>query len=282
MQTTTSNDWDLYRFASVTVETGVKGRQMVLGHDRADCAMATGQRLSPVEVTETPWPCACVGVVVDRLPSAVFAAPSEVAGVQYVKPGDRLDGRSFGGGSTPAPRPSAQPSVRANKYPGNCSSCGGYVAAEAGQLGDKVDGRWTVKHTGECPAQAPAASQPVVTGAGTSSASEMTQTLAEVLEGRYAVDTEAGHLGFYKVDRPTEGKWAGWTFVKVQAGPEWHPVKSRATKAAILAKIAADPKGAMLRYGVELGHCGHCGRELTDETSRAYGIGPVCRAKMAW
>lgn len=29
-------------------------------------------------------------------------------------------------------------------------------------------------------------------------------------------------------------------------------------------------------YGQELGHCGLCGRELTDDESRAAGIGPVC------
>jgi len=32
-------------------------------------------------------------------------------------------------------------------------------------------------------------------------------------------------------------------------------------------------------YGTELGECGVCGRTLTDEKSRAYGIGPVCRER---
>jgi uncharacterized protein DUF6011 len=35
----------------------------------------------------------------------------------------------------------------------------------------------------------------------------------------------------------------------------------------------------MVRYGQELGECGHCGRTLTDEASRAAGIGPVCASK---
>ena len=97
--------------------------------------------------------------------------------------------------------------------------------------------------------------------------------------GRYAVDTEEGHLAFYRVDRPTEGKWAGYTFVKVQASDELHRVRGQAAK-AVLAKMAVDPTAAMLRYGQDIGECGHCGRTLTDETSRQLGIGPVCRGHL--
>jgi hypothetical protein len=31
------------------------------------------------------------------------------------------------------------------------------------------------------------------------------------------------------------------------------------------------------RYGQALGYCGRCNRHLTDEVSRAEGIGPECR-----
>jgi hypothetical protein len=100
--------------------------------------------------------------------------------------------------------------------------------------------------------------------------------------GRYAVTGEEGHTVFVKVDRPTEGRWAGYVFVKVQAGDDEHRV-SRATEAALLAKIeAVGPQAAMIRYGLELGHCGHCGRTLTNEASREAGIGPICLAKMGW
>lgn len=105
----------------------------------------------------------------------------------------------------------------------------------------------------------------------------------EVIEGRYAVDTDEGHLAFYKVDRPTEGKWAGYVFVKVQASDDEHPIRGRAAADAILAKIAAaGVKAASERYGQELGSCSICGRTLTDETSRELGIGPVCRAATGW
>ena len=107
--------------------------------------------------------------------------------------------------------------------------------------------------------------------------------LPDVPAGRYAVDGEDGTLKFYRVDRPTEGRWAGYTFVKVQASDELHPVKGRIASAAILNKIVAvGPQEAMLRYGREIGSCGHCGRTLTNEESRERGIGPVCAGKMGW
>jgi hypothetical protein len=105
----------------------------------------------------------------------------------------------------------------------------------------------------------------------------------DVPAGRYAVETDEGHLAFYRVDRPTEGKWAGYTFVKVYASDELHRLPSRAAADGVLRKIAeVGPETAMKRYGQEIGSCGHCGRTLTDETSRELGIGPVCREKMGF
>lgn len=96
--------------------------------------------------------------------------------------------------------------------------------------------------------------------------------------GRYAIEAD-GVIKFYAVDRPTEGKWAGYTFVKVQASDDLFPVKGQAAK-AVLAAIAVDPKAALVRYGHAIGKCGLCGRTLTDEESRAAGIGPVCARKV--
>ena len=103
-----------------------------------------------------------------------------------------------------------------------------------------------------------------------------------VAAGRYAVQlADDDQLRFYKVDTPTEGRWAGRTFVNMYASDDRYPVRgARATQ--VLAAIAADPQAAMLRYGQEIGACGHCGRKLTDEASRARGIGPVCAGRMEW
>lgn len=43
--------------------------------------------------------------------------------------------------------------TRPNTYAGQCSNCGQSVAAQAGALGGKVNGRWTVHHT-DCPTAA--------------------------------------------------------------------------------------------------------------------------------
>lgn len=103
--------------------------------------------------------------------------------------------------------------------------------------------------------------------------------VAQVVElpesGRYAIEID-GTVKFYKVDCPTTGKWAGRTFVKVQASDDWFPVRDAASRSKIVAAITADVEGAMIRYGHEIGCCGRCGRTLTDETSRAMGIGPEC------
>lgn len=104
--------------------------------------------------------------------------------------------------------------------------------------------------------------------------------MPDVPEGRYALDTDEG-VKFYRVDRPSTGKWQGWTFVKVQASDDYWPIKGESRR-PILEAIAADPQGASARYGHELGHCGVCGKTLTDEESRARGIGPVCAGKMGW
>lgn len=103
---------------------------------------------------------------------------------------------------------------------------------------------------------------------------------ADVPAGRYAVPNAEGVLRFYKVDRPTEGRWAGYTFVKMYVSDQTVPV--RTGRDDVLRRIAEDPKAAMLRFGQEIGQCGHCGRTLTDEASRAAGIGPVCAGRVWW
>lgn len=101
-----------------------------------------------------------------------------------------------------------------------------------------------------------------------------------VADGHYALTVE-GVVKFYEVVTPTEGKWAGFTFVNAQASDDHYKI-GREASARILAEIAQNPEAAMKLYGIALGKCGHCGRTLTDETSRALGIGPVCNKKMGW
>lgn len=85
---------------------------------------------------------------------------------------------------------------------------------------------------------------------------------------------------FYKVDKPREGRWAGYTFVNVQAGSEYYPLRPFANASNVLSIIARDPQKALADYGHELGECGVCGRTLTNPESIAAGIGPICAGRL--
>lgn len=106
--------------------------------------------------------------------------------------------------------------------------------------------------------------------------------LPDVPEGHYAVTSRTGNndLDFFRVDRPTEGRWAGRTFVKrVIGGKPDHAVRGAEARTALEAIVAAGVQQAGALYGQEIGRCYRCNRHLTDETSRALGIGPDCRSK---
>lgn len=108
------------------------------------------------------------------------------------------------------------------------------------------------------------------------------KTEQEVPEGRYAVQPAEGQLRFYKVDRPTEGRWAGYTFISRQESGDFRRI-SRGEQAQALRLITDQGvKESAIRYGHELGVCALCGRTLTNEESREAGIGPKCRAGAGW
>jgi hypothetical protein len=91
---------------------------------------------------------------------------------------------------------------------------------------------------------------------------------------RYALDGfETGNeVRFYKLRESKRGR----RYLVAQVSDEERMVPWG--EALIVARrITADPMAAMLRYGTELGSCGHCGRTLTNDESRALGIGPKCR-----
>jgi hypothetical protein len=97
-------------------------------------------------------------------------------------------------------------------------------------------------------------------------------------KGYFALPASDGVLHFFVVDRPAEGRWAGYTFLKEQASDEFYPVKG-ARKESILADIAQDPEAAGKAYADEIGRCFSCNRTLTDALSRSRGHGPDCAAR---
>lgn len=86
---------------------------------------------------------------------------------------------------------------------------------------------------------------------------------------------------------PDHGRNAGALYVKEANGTYsgkitadiFTPTSEAAADVADrLQLIAADPKGAAIRYGQRTGSCSCCGRELTRADSIAAGIGPICAA----
>ena len=105
---------------------------------------------------------------------------------------------------------------------------------------------------------------------------------------RAAALNEHGTLSFVRLDNVTSGKWAGWVFAKGIVGGEEERLGAQrpgeadyaGTWSTVIRNVLADVVAAVERYGTELGECGVCGRQLTNEESRQGGIGPVCRARL--
>jgi hypothetical protein len=74
-------------------------------------------------------------------------------------------------------------------------------------------------------------------------------------------------------------KWDGNYAGKIDLAGVYRPVGDfggNAELAAALALIEADPKAWTKTVGIETGSCACCGLTLTDPTSIARGIGPIC------
>lgn len=97
--------------------------------------------------------------------------------------------------------------------------------------------------------------------------------------GRYAI-TARGTTRYYRLDRPTSGRWDGWTFLNLTdaAGDTLESIRG-AERGRILALISRDPHSASVAYGKATGVCGICFRTLSNPNSLARGIGPICAKK---
>ena len=92
-----------------------------------------------------------------------------------------------------------------------------------------------------------------------------------ITEGRYAYSTDGGTTAdHYRVRR--DGKIVVWT-----AGGEW-PYTGKGLNEA-LTWIKANQREAAALFGQLTETCGRCGRDLSDDDSRARGLGPVCATK---
>lgn len=105
--------------------------------------------------------------------------------------------------------------------------------------------------------------------------------LPEVSDGRYAVEYE-GEIRCYHLETGKDGtRWAGFRFLNRRSSDDLFPIRNAATKAEILALIAADIEGAAVLYALTVRECRRCHRALTDTKNPYYsvGLGPDCGAK---
>lgn len=164
-------------------------------------------------------------------------------------PGERMDGRSFGGSTSNAPsekqvafiaklaaernvpvpttstkaaasaaieelletKPAQQGGKvgRGNRYPGSCAECGGNVPAMEGNL-SKENGKWVTRHVeGGCAVSTPQTAPDAAQTAPAGAALD----LSVLPSGRYAVPGSDSRLKL-QIDVVAKGKWEGWVFVK--------------------------------------------------------------------
>lgn len=111
--------------------------------------------------------------------------------------------------------------------------------------------------------------------------------LDTVPEGRYAVrqDETKNHV-FLRVSRPTKGKFKDCLKVMTQHSETYvvafviYPNETMywfdMTIEDGLLSVVLNPQKWAREYGLVVGRCCSCGKELTDPRSRYYSIGPEC------
>lgn len=107
--------------------------------------------------------------------------------------------------------------------------------------------------------------------------------VAKVEPGRYALprttpDGSGNMINFFKVFSTRRGNMI--RMLVATGGGDYTEVRlSAAHQIAAATHIAEDPMAALQLYGRETATCGRCGRALSNDASRAAGIGPECAKK---
>jgi len=167
--------------------------------------------------------------------------------------------------AAPAPAPASD--IRTNRYSGKCGYCGIKVAEGEGRI--EKHGRWVTYHLdGECP-------------------KDLQTQLNELLDGQedgyFAVPFigQAGQtdLTFFGIRTRNNSTHDRYVVHVIGGHAETEDVTIEWTERALASLATVDRRAASEAYGVKMGYCGLCGRHLTNETSRALGIGPDCAAR---
>lgn len=111
-----------------------------------------------------------------------------------------------------------------------------------------------------------------------------------VADGYYATRTSPTEpYLFYKVSTPKSGQYKGSRKFMTRHGDDWKTAfviwpsgRASSYKPGIdqhLLELIANQSKAKLQYARQIGSCCICGKTLTDERSRYYGIGPDCETR---
>ena len=178
-----------------------------------------------------------------------------------------------------------------NRYSGDCAVCGQPVGAREGTYRRGARGGWDTLHLdGQCPA--PVAAETVVADdVKTPDSWAVANALVDTLPGgTYAVPSITGtnDLTFFRIavnqGRMNPANKGKKYFRHIVGGHNEDDMKVSPSFVikAVKAAQAVGPAQAQATYGLSIGACGHCGRELTDARSRAIGLGPDCAAKLGY
>ncbi|MFD5451621.1 MULTISPECIES: DUF6011 domain-containing protein [Streptomyces] len=117
------------------------------------------------------------------------------------------------------------------------------------------------------------------------------RAMVDLVENGYYAVREAEHSDwvFLRVSRPDSGQHKDHIKIQSQHGERLKlvclvlPPESSVGYSVIngqvkdlIITLVVNPKMAAVQYGREVGQCCRCGKPLTDNRSRHYGIGPEC------
>lgn len=159
----------------------------------------------------------------------------------------------------------------ANKYPGRCARCFEHVPAGSG-IYDwvKLPTIWAGVLTG---------GYAIIRAVYCAFCAAQRNSTALPPDGHYAVHDKNGKLQFFKFQRSFGLSASIRPRCKLVLGGKPDTPIVGLFAAELVTRALENPAGAALRYAQELGRCSRCNRHLTDEASRARGLGPECATR---
>lgn len=178
-----------------------------------------------------------------------------------------------------APRTLARP----NRYPAACIRCHAQVPAGEGLLVRDSNGRWAADHPADCPPKPTALATPATVQRANRDGiyQRPDGTIFKVqIAKQGSGNLYAKRLTIRPCDLGTDCKMCHGTGTREINGQQRPCLKGKFVYAeGEIHRILADwrmPEDAARLFGRLYGVCVRCGADLTDETSIAEGLGPIC------